>query len=96
MERSVHIQDREELRDLRIHVRPEPDQIQQVTGSLEAPTEGSVRSAYDYLNFVLATGPGGGQTLIGNNVDYLGLPTSEEASKNVLKIAREGVSKIGF
>jgi ABC-type phosphate transport system substrate-binding protein len=67
-----------------------------VTGSLEAPTEGSVRTAYDYLNFVLATGVGGGQTLIGNNVDYLGLPTSEEASKNVLKIAREGVSKIGY
>ncbi len=67
-----------------------------VTGSAEAPTEGSVRSAYDYLNFVLATGAGGGQTLIGNNVDYLGLPTSEEASKNVLKISREGVSKIGF
>ena len=67
-----------------------------VTGSLEAPTAGSVRSAFDYLNFVLATGAGGGQTLIGSNVDYLGLPTSEEASKNVLKIAREGVSKIGF
>ena len=67
-----------------------------VTGSAEAPTVGSVTSAFDYLNFVLATGAGGGQTLIGESKDYLGLPTSEEASKNVLKIAREGQAQIAF
>jgi ABC-type phosphate transport system substrate-binding protein len=67
-----------------------------VTGSTEAPTVGSVTTAFDYLNFVLATGAGGGQTLIGENQDYLGLPTSEEASKNVLKIAREGQAQINF
>jgi ABC-type phosphate transport system substrate-binding protein len=67
-----------------------------VKGSLEAPTEKSVRTAFDYLNFVLAGGAEGGQTQIGENKDYLGLPESEEASKNVLKIARDGVKKIGF
>jgi len=66
-------------------------------GSLEAPTEGSVRSAFDYLNFVLAEGAGGGQTLIGENKDYLGLPTTpENPTTDVLGIARKGVAKITF
>jgi ABC-type phosphate transport system substrate-binding protein len=66
-------------------------------GSLEAPTEGSVRSAFDYLNFVLAEGVGGGQTLIGENKDYLGLPTTpENPTTDVLGIARKGVAKITF
>jgi ABC-type phosphate transport system substrate-binding protein len=67
-----------------------------VKGSAEEPTAGSVRTAFDYLSYVLATGPGGGQTLIGEEKDYLGLPESEEAAKNVLKVAREGVKKITF
>ncbi len=65
-------------------------------GSKEEPTEKEVRTVVDYYNFVLGTGPGGGQTLIGENKDYLGLPTSPEAKANVLKIAQEGVAKINF
>jgi ABC-type phosphate transport system substrate-binding protein len=67
-----------------------------VKGSAEEPSAGSVRTTFDYLNYVLATGPGGGQTLIGEEQDYLGLPESEEAAKNVLKIAREGLKKVSF
>jgi ABC-type phosphate transport system substrate-binding protein len=66
-------------------------------GSLEAPTEGSVRSAFDYLTFVLAGEAGGGQTLIGESKDYLGLPTTpENPTTDVLGIARKGVAKITF
>jgi ABC-type phosphate transport system substrate-binding protein len=65
------------------------------TSGLEASKE-EVRTVFDYYTFELATGAGGGQTLLGENHDYLGLPESEVAAANVLKIAREGVSKIGF
>jgi ABC-type phosphate transport system substrate-binding protein len=66
-------------------------------GSLEAPTEGSVRTTFDYLNFVLAGEAGGGQTLIGGATDYLGLPsTPENPTTDVLGIARKGVAKITF
>jgi ABC-type phosphate transport system substrate-binding protein len=62
----------------------------------EAITEGQVRSAFDYINFVLATGAGGGQKLIEENSDYLGLPTATEAKENVLLIAQTGVKRLGF
>jgi ABC-type phosphate transport system substrate-binding protein len=65
-------------------------------GSKEEPTEKEVRTVFDYYKFVLATGVGGGQTLIGANKDYLGLPTSAEAKANVLKIAQEGAAKVNF
>jgi ABC-type phosphate transport system substrate-binding protein len=65
-------------------------------GSQEATSEGEARTAFDYLGFILSSAAGGGQTLIGNNQDYLGLPTSAEAKANVLKIAQEGSAKIGF
>jgi ABC-type phosphate transport system substrate-binding protein len=66
-------------------------------GSLEAPTEGAVRTAYDYLSFVLAGGAGGGQTIIGEATDYLGLPTTpENPTTDVLGIARKGTAKITF
>jgi len=64
--------------------------------SSESPTAGSVRTAFDYLNFVLSSGTGGGQTHIDEGEDLLSLPVAEEAQKNVLKRAREGVSKIAF
>ena len=38
----------------------------------------------------------GGQVLISSGKDYLGLPVGKEESQNVLKIAQEGASKIGF
>ena len=65
-------------------------------GSKEEPTEKEARTVVDYYGFLLGTGPGGGQTLIGANKDYLGLPTSAEAKANVLKIAQEGAAKINF
>jgi hypothetical protein len=54
------------------------------------PTEGALRTAFDYYNFVLADGAGGGQTLIGAETDYLGLPTA------IKTIAREGVKRMSF
>jgi len=59
-------------------------------GSKEAPTSGALRTAFDYYNFVLADGAGGGQTLIGENTDYLGLPTA------IKTIARAGIKRLSF
>jgi ABC-type phosphate transport system substrate-binding protein len=59
-------------------------------GSKEAPTSGALRTAFDYYNFVLADGAGGGQTLIGENTDYLGLPGS------IKTIARAGIKRLSF
>jgi ABC-type phosphate transport system substrate-binding protein len=60
------------------------------SGSKEAPTEKAERTQYDYYNFVLADGVGGGQTLIGEETDYLGLPSA------IKKIAREGIERLSF
>jgi ABC-type phosphate transport system substrate-binding protein len=60
------------------------------TGSKEAPTVGAERTSFDYYNFVLADGAGGGQTLIGEESDYLGLPAA------IKTIAREGVKRMSF
>jgi ABC-type phosphate transport system substrate-binding protein len=65
-------------------------------GSQEEPTEKEARTVFDYFGFLLNAEAGGGQALIGNNQDYLGLPTSVEAKANVLKIAQEGATKINF
>jgi ABC-type phosphate transport system, periplasmic component len=65
-------------------------------GSAEAPTEGALRTAFDYYNFVLGGGAGGGQTLINENTDYLGLPTAKEAKENVLLIAGAGAARLSF
>jgi ABC-type phosphate transport system substrate-binding protein len=59
-------------------------------GSKEAPTSGALRTAYDYYQFVLADGAGGGQTLINENTDYLGLPTA------IKTIARAGIARLSF
>jgi ABC-type phosphate transport system substrate-binding protein len=59
-------------------------------GSKEAPTSGALRTAFDYYNFVLADGTGGGQTLIGENTDYLGLPAA------IKTIARAGIKRLSF
>jgi ABC-type phosphate transport system substrate-binding protein len=59
-------------------------------GSKEAPTSGALRTAFDYYNFVLADGAGGGQTLIGENTDYLGLPAA------IKTIARAGIKRLSF
>jgi ABC-type phosphate transport system substrate-binding protein len=59
-------------------------------GSKEEPSEGALRTAFDYYNFVLADGAGGGQTLIGENTDYLGLPTA------IKTIARNGTKRLSF
>jgi len=53
-------------------------------------------TAGDFLEFVLNTAPEGGQKLIEEETDYLGLPTNPEPKKNVLKIAQEGAEKIEF
>jgi ABC-type phosphate transport system substrate-binding protein len=59
-------------------------------GSKEAPTAPALRTAFDYYNFVLADGAGGGQTLIGESTDYLGLPAA------IKTIARAGVKRLSF
>ncbi len=61
----------------------------------EAPTEGEARTVRDYLGYELSTGAGGGQEAAAGN-DYAKLPTNENPTLNVLKIAQEGVSKVGF
>jgi ABC-type phosphate transport system substrate-binding protein len=53
-------------------------------------TTGEVETLKSYLGFVL----GEGQTLL-NNHDYLTLPAGKKGG-NVLKIAQEGVAKIGY
>jgi ABC-type phosphate transport system substrate-binding protein len=66
-------------------------------GSQEEPNEKEVRTAYDYLHFVLGSEPGEGQALIAEKQDYLGLPTTpKEPKTDILGIAREGVKRIGF
>jgi len=59
-------------------------------------TEGEATTAGDFLEFVLNTEAEGGQKLIEENKDYLGLPTNPEPKKNVLKIAQEGAAKVQF
>jgi len=54
------------------------------------PTEGAVRTAFDFYNFVLADGVGGGQKLIGQNTDYLGLPAA------IKTISRAGIKRLSF
>jgi ABC-type phosphate transport system substrate-binding protein len=61
----------------------------------ETPTAGEAQSVKDYLGYVLSTGSGGGQPAA-EGEDYSAIPTSEEASQNVLEIARKGVAKVGF
>jgi len=63
--------------------------------TLELPTEAEARTAFDYTGWLLNSSAGGGQK-VAEGVDYLGLPTAEEASQNVLLIARKGAEKIGF
>jgi ABC-type phosphate transport system substrate-binding protein len=65
------------------------------TSVAEAPTEAEARSVADYLGYELSTGAGGAQEAA-EGQDYLGDPTSENPSLSVLKIAQEGVAKIGF
>lgn len=59
-------------------------------GSKEAPTSGALRTAFDYYNFVLADGADGGQTIIGENTDYLGLPAA------IKTIGRAGIKRLSF
>jgi ABC-type phosphate transport system substrate-binding protein len=59
-------------------------------------TEAEATTAGDYLEFVLNSEAEGGQKLIEENKDYLGLPTNPEPKKNVLKIAQEGAAKVQF
>ncbi len=59
-------------------------------------TESEVTTSGDFLEFVLNSEAEGGQKLIENETDFLGLPTSSEPKKNVLKIAQEGAAKIQY
>jgi ABC-type phosphate transport system substrate-binding protein len=59
-------------------------------GSKEAPTSSALRTAFDYYNFVLADGAGGGQTLINEKSDYLGLPAA------IKTISRAGIKRLSF
>jgi ABC-type phosphate transport system substrate-binding protein len=70
------------------------DQVFSHYGDYEGTSEGEARTVFDYLNFALSAEAEGGQTLLANNHDYLGLPTSANPSQNVLKIAQEGAAEI--
>jgi ABC-type phosphate transport system substrate-binding protein len=59
-------------------------------------TEGEATTAGDFLEFVLDAGAEGGQQLIEQEKDYIGLPTNKEAKKNVQLIAQEGAKKVQF
>jgi ABC-type phosphate transport system substrate-binding protein len=59
-------------------------------------TEEEATTAGDFLEFVLNEKTEGGQALIGEAQDYLGLPTNSNPKKNVLKIAQEGAKKISY
>lgn len=59
-------------------------------------SEAEATTAHDYFTFMLSTGAEGGQTLIAGATDYLALPTTKEAAKNVQKIAQKGAEKITF
>lgn len=59
-------------------------------GSKEAPTSAALRTAFDYYNFVLADGAGGGQTIIAENTDYIGLPAA------IKTISRAGIKRLSF
>lgn len=61
----------------------------------EPPTEAEARTAKDYIGYELSTGAGGGQEAAAGN-DYAKLPTNENPTLSVLKIAQEGDKKIGF
>jgi ABC-type phosphate transport system substrate-binding protein len=65
------------------------------TSVVEPPTEEEARTVRDYLGYELSTGAGGGQEAAAGN-DYAKLPTNENPTLNVLKIAQEGVAKVGF
>jgi ABC-type phosphate transport system substrate-binding protein len=59
-------------------------------------TESEATTVGDFLEWVLNNEAEGGQTLIAEGTDYLGLPTSSEPKKNVQKIAQEGAAKVQF
>jgi ABC-type phosphate transport system substrate-binding protein len=61
----------------------------------EPPTEAEARSVLDYVGYELSTGAGGAQEAAAGN-DYAALPTNENPTLNVLKIAQEGEKKVGF
>ncbi len=61
----------------------------------EPPTEAEARSVSDFLGYALSTGSGGGQPAAAGN-DYAALPTNENPTLSVLKIAQEGAKKVGF
>jgi hypothetical protein len=66
-------------------------------GELEPaePTEEESKTVSDYIQYELSTGAGGGQeAALGQ--DYLGDPTNSNPELNVLKLAQEGATKIGF
>jgi ABC-type phosphate transport system substrate-binding protein len=58
-------------------------------------TEAETTTAGDYLEWVLNDEADGGQALIENETDYLGLP-KKEGKEDVLRIAQEGAAKIDF
>ncbi|HTB71302.1 MAG TPA: substrate-binding domain-containing protein [Solirubrobacteraceae bacterium] len=62
---------------------------------VENPTEGEARTVTDYLGYELSTGAGGGQPAA-EGEDYTGDPSVGGPTENVLTIAQQGVSKIGF
>lgn len=61
----------------------------------EAPTEGEQRTVTDYLGYELSTGTGGGQPAA-EGEDYTRDPSVGGPTENVLTIAQQGVSKVGF
>jgi ABC-type phosphate transport system substrate-binding protein len=58
-------------------------------------TEAEATTVGDYLEWVLNDEADGGQQLIENETDYLGLP-SKAGKEDVLRIAQEGAAKIDF
>lgn len=63
--------------------------------AFKGATEGEATTAGDFLEFVLSKEAEGGQKLIEEETDYLGLPEGG-TGKNVLKIAQEGAAKVQF
>jgi hypothetical protein len=62
---------------------------------LNGATEEEATTVGDYLEWVLNDEADGGQALIENETDYLGLP-KKEGKEDVLRIAQEGAAKIDF
>jgi ABC-type phosphate transport system substrate-binding protein len=61
-----------------------------------ATTKSEATTAGDFLEYVVNSEAEGGQAAINGNWDFMGLPRNGAPQGDVLKIAQEGASEIGF